>query len=435
MIEPIDDDPTPWEAQAGRERAPDDERRLQRRKQNRRYRESHPEQNAATRRKWVDANRDRVREYNRQWRADNLERARELNRNSARRAVLRAKKEAELRANARERAKRWRQSHLDAVRIYQAQWVEQNRQKVRGYYNDYYRTHRDEVRERAAARRDADPEPMKRARKAWAERNKGRLAELQRTRRSDPSVYKAQLEANAAARRLNRRLRNAGLPPKRLHPATAAEQRANAQNAEIYFSDPSLAEHIRQATVFTESLTKHVRDHGATMREFAAAYIASRSRLGLPPVSFDAVMYARAVEVVLADLQRTDSLTSRDIARAIRNSAALLERERRDQQFGQLLKTVLAYMNSQRARLECDAKIEARARALRGLPRIQADALLVQLALREVVGRVGTSRLTNSDIRSVCRAAARRVIGPLDRGISGPGPTVGQPSVPTRQVR
>jgi hypothetical protein len=412
MSGPIDEDPARREARASRERDLDDARRLQRRDRNRRYRERHPEQNAATRRKWVDANRERIRENNRQWRAENLERARELNRESARRAARRTKREAERQAQGKARAKRWRETHLEEVRAYQARWVEQNREKVRGYYNDYYRTHRDDVNKRAAARRDADPEPMKRARKAWAERNKERLAVLQRERRKDPDIYQAQLDANAASRRLRRRLQHAGLPPKRLHSVTAAERRAHEQAAEQYFSDPSLGEHVRQSAVFTETLTAHVRDHGPQMRQFAAAYIASRSRHGLPPIEVDEVLWARAVEVVLANVRRTELLTSRDIAGAVRSSKATLQREQREQQFARLLKAVVEHVNSQRSRLVVDCEIENRARAQRGLPRVQADALLVQLALHEVVERIATSSLRVSDIRSVCNAAKSRIVTP-----------------------
>jgi hypothetical protein len=422
MSEPIDEDPAPAESQAGRERDRDDVRLQQSREQNRRYHESHAEQIGANRRKWLEANREHVRETKRKWRSENVDRSRQLNRESARRVAERAEREAAQRASARVRAKDWREAHPGEVRDYQARWVEQNREKVRGYYNDYYRNHSVEVNGRAAARRDVDPEPMKRARKAWAERNKDRLAELQRIRRRDPDLYQAQVETNAAARRLTRRLKNAGLPPKQIHAVTAAERRAHERDAETYFSDPSLAEHVRQSTVFTDSLTKHVREHGATMREFAEAYSASRSRFGLPPVEVDSVMYARAVEVVLGDLRRTDSLTSRDIAAAIRNSAALLERERREQQFELLLKTVVSHVNSQRARLDFDAEIENRARAQRGLPRVQADALVVQLALQEVVRRMGISQLTNSDIRGICRAAKSRAISSLDSRLSGASP-------------
>jgi hypothetical protein len=410
-IGPIDDDPTPHEAQAGRERDPDDELRLKRREQNRRYRENHPEQNAATRRKWVDANRDRVRGYNRKWRSDNLERARELNHESARRAVLRARKQADIRASAKERAMWWRQSHLDQVRIYQAQWVEQNRQKVRGYYNDYYRTHRNEVNERAAARRDADPEPLKRARAAWAERNKERLAELQRNRRSNPEVYQAQLEANAAARRLKRRLRAAGLPPKQLHPTTAAERRANERAVADYFGDSGLAEHVRQTDIFTETLTNHLLQNGAQMRAFAESYAAARWRTGLPAVAVEDTIYARAVEYVLENLSGMDLLTSRDIAAAVRSSKATVQRVERDHQREALVDVVVGCVNRHRDRLNEDAEIENRARVRHDRPRVPADDLRVRLAFREMATRVPTDRLTIVDVRRAFHAVKLRTLG------------------------
>lgn len=408
MIGPIDDDPTPQEAQAGRLRDTDDEPRLRRREQNRRYREIHPEQSAATRRKWVDANRDRVREYNRKWRADNRARARELNRESARRALLRAKKQAELRASARERAERWRQSHLNEVRIYKSQWVEQNRQKVRGYYNDYYRTHRNEVNERAAARRDADPEPLKHARKAWTDRNKERLAELQRTRRSDPDVYRAQLEANAAARRLKRRLANAGLPPKQLHPATAAERRANEGSAAEYFNAPNLAEHVRQCDLFTEALTKHMLNYGSSMSEYAEAHSATRARMGLPPIAIEVVTYTRAVEYVLERLGELRLLTSRDVAAAVRSSKATVDRVEREKQLNVLVNGVVDHSARHRSRLIIEAAIEDRARIRVGKPRIDREVLVVRIALREVAMQIPIARLTLADMRRAYRASMLR---------------------------
>ena len=408
MIGPIDDDPTPQAAQAGRERDPDDELRRKRREQERRYREDHPEQNAAARRRWVDANRDRVREDNRKRRADNPERARELNRESARRAVIRLRKQAVLRASAEERAERWRPSHHDAVPIYQAQWVAQNREKVRGYYNHYYRTHRDEVNDRAAARRDADPEPMKRARKAWAERNKDRLAKLQRNRRSDPQVYQAQLEANAAARRLKRRLRDAGLPPKRLHPATAAERRANERSAAAYFNSPSLSEHVRETDILTETLTKHMLENGPQMRAFAQSYSDSRERAGLPPVAVETTIWARAVEFVLEQMQGMDLVTSRDIAAAVRSSKATVHREEHGRQWQLLVVTTVAHANRNRGRLTADVAIENRARSCANRPQIAADALLIRLALQEVSAQVPTDRLNRADIRRAYHAAKLR---------------------------
>lgn len=419
MSEPSDADSASRDGMASRPPASDDARRLRKREHNRRYRERHPEQNAATRRTWVEANRDRIRESNRRWRAENIERARQLNRNAARRAALRQQRDAEQRARAQERAKQWRESHLEEVRSYHVQWVAQNREKIREYSARYYETHRDAINERATARRDENPEPAKEWRKAWAERNKDRLSELQRERRKNADVYQAQLEANAAARRLKRRLQNAGLPPKQLHPAAAAERRAHDRAAETYFRDPLLAEHVRQSAVFTETLTAHLRAHEPQMREFAAAYVASRTRLGLPLVEVDEVMYARAVEVVFAGLPHTDLLTSRDIAGSVRSSKAILQSEERERQFEQLLRAVVAHVNGRRCQLDLDVEMENRARVQRGLPRIRTDALLVQIAFQAVAGRLAIGRLTETDIRSVQRAARSRVMTPIEHQTSG----------------
>ncbi|MCY7413133.1 MAG: hypothetical protein LH471_08905 [Salinibacterium sp.] len=276
-----------------------------------------PDLQAESRRRWVTENRDRVREMNRRWRAEHLERARQLNRDSMRRAAARQRREAELRASGRERAKRWREAHPDHVRAYKQRWVEANREKVRDYYSRYYATHRDEVNARAAARRDADPDRTKQVNKEWAERNKEHRAEVQRTRRADPEIYQSELAANAAAKRLKRRLSLVGLPPKRLHPSTAAELRTNEREADAYFTDQTLPEHLRQFTVFAESLMEHMLKNGARLREFAEAYVETRARMGLPPVPVENIVYARAVELVTERMRRVDLLTSRDVASAV----------------------------------------------------------------------------------------------------------------------
>ncbi|WP_146066079.1 hypothetical protein [Cryobacterium sp. Y82] len=296
---------------------------------------------AERRRQYVAANRDRIRELNRLWRSEHLDRARELNRDSMRRAAARRHREAEVRARGRERAKRWRLEHPERRREYQQRWVAENREKVREYYNRYYEAHRSEVNARAAARRDADPERTKQITRQWAERNKERRAESQRNRRSDPEIYQSELEANAAARRLKRSLSRAGLPPKRIHAATAAERRANERDADDYFNDPSRPEHLRQFTVFAESLTEHMLKNGARMREFAEAYVSSRTRVGLPSVSVEDIAYARAVEIVSDRMRRVDLLTGRDVAAAVRSTKAEVGREERQRQFDGLVNAVL----------------------------------------------------------------------------------------------
>jgi len=372
---------------------------------------SHPDRNPETRHRWVAANRDRVREMNRRWRAEHLGRSRQLNRDSMRRVADRKRHEEDVRARGRERAKRWREAHPDRRREYQRGWVEANREKIREYYNRYYEAHRDEVSARAAARRDQNPDRTKQASKQWADRNKERRAELQRNRRSDPETYQSELEANAAARRLKRTLSRAGLPPKLLHPATAAERRANEREANTYFSDPGLPEHLRQFTVFTESLTAHMLKNGARMRDFAEAYAATRARMGLPPLPVENIVYARAVEIITERMRRVDLLTGRDVAAAVRSTQAEVRREERRRQFDQLVKTVVTQVNRNSARYAVDAEMENRARAHGGKPRASVESLVVQLAIQEAMDRLPTNTLVVEDVRNAARVAKLRIAG------------------------
>ena len=372
-------------------------------------RETRADREAQRRREWVAANRERVREVNRRWRAKHLERARQQNRDSMRRAAARRQREAEVRARGRERAKRWREEHPERKRDYQQRWVAENRDKIREYYSRYYAKHRDEVNARAAARRDADPERAKQRTKEWAERNKERRAELQRNRRSDPKTYESELEVNAAARRLKRTLSRAGLPPKLLHPATAAERRANEREADTYFNDPALPEHLRQFTVFAESLTEHMLKNGTRMREFAEAYAASRTRMGLPPIPVEDIIYARAVEIISERMRRVDLLTSRDVAAAVRSSKAEVRHEEHRRQFESLVSAVVTNANRNRVRYGSDSELENRVRAKRGLPRAPIESLIVHLAFQDVIERLPTNTLTANDARNAARIATMRL--------------------------
>lgn len=366
-------------------------------------------------RAWKAAHPERVRELNRRWREDHLDRSRQQNRDSARRTAARKRREAETRRKARERAKRWREEHPERVRAYQQRWVEANRDKVREYYNRYYATHRDEVSERAAARRDADPGRAKRVAKEWAERNKERRAELQRRRRSDPEIYQAELEANAAARRLKRRLARAGLPPKRLHATSAAERRAHDREADAYFGDPALDERVRQFTVFAVSLTEHMLEHGATMRKFAEQYAESRERMGLPPADVERIVFARAVEVVTDRLRGIDLLTGQDVAAACRSTQSVIRREEHRQVFDRLVKSLGSHVEQHIARLTQEAALENRARRQRGKRAAPLESIVLQLAFEEVVPILMSHRLTVEDARRALRAAKPGIVFAVER--------------------
>ena len=122
-----------------------------------------------------------------------------------------------------------------------------------------------------------------------------------------------------------------------------------------YFSDPTLLEHLGQSTVFAESLTKRMLKNGASMREFAEAYAATRARMGLQPVHAADIMYARAVEIVIQSTHRVDLLTSRDAASAVRSTKAAVWQEERKQQLERRVKVLVAHTQQNLARLRGEA--------------------------------------------------------------------------------
>ncbi len=380
---------------------PDEALKAARRARDRKYRTAHPEAVAATAKAWRQAHKDEVREARRRWREENLDRYRELNRDSMRRAAARRRRIEELHQKARERSAEWKRQHPEHVREYKRRWVDENRDKVREYYRNYHARHRDEVNARATARRDADPEKVKQARKRWADRNGDRLAELQREYRSDPEKYRAVLDSNSAAKRLKRRLERAGLPPKRLHKATAAERRANDRVADAYFASPDLPKRVAQFDAFAGALTAHVLEHEPQMRKFAEAYVATRRRMGLPAVDVEDVVYAKAVEFVTDRMRRVDQLTSRDVAAAVRSVKAIVAERDREDQRAAFVKAVDSYLRRHRTKLAARATAVNRERALAGQSHISVGQTVVRIAIAEVSRTVPVDLLRDGHLRSV----------------------------------
>ncbi|TFB69207.1 hypothetical protein [Cryobacterium sp. Hz9] len=208
---------------------------------------------------------------------------------------------------------------------------------------------------------------------------------------------------------MKRSLARTGLPPKLLHATTAAERRANEREAHAYFNDPSRPEHLRQFTVFAESLTEHMLKNGALMREFAEAYVETRARRGLPPVPVENIVYARAVEIVSEQMSRVDLLTSRDVAAAVRATKVEVRREERQRQFDGLVKGVVAQVHRDRGQYVVDSEMENRASILRGKPRTSVETLVARFAMQEAFERLPTSSLTIEDARNAARIVTLRI--------------------------
>jgi len=398
-IEPRDrtDDPSAGQKPRARER-------------NRQYRQADPDRHAASTRRWKEAHPERVRELHRQWRADNLERARELNRESMRRAAERKRRLEEKRRRNNEASGRWKEAHPEHVRAYHLEWTAANRDKVNEYYRRYRATHRQELNGRATAWRDSQPETIKRARKAWADRNKKRTTEIQGKRRSDPEKYRADLDANSAAKRLARRLERAGLPPKRVHRTTAAERRGNDKTANIYFDDPALPERLRQFTVFTVMLTEEVLTHGDRMLDFAKSHVAARARMGLPPVDPDQIMYARAAQSVTERLKRVDLLTSREVAAAVRSAKSTAVAAAEERRLKSLVDAVDSHVQRHRTRLAADADLENRARTRVGKPLLPTELLVIRSAADEVLEESASGILRDRSVSHIAAHVERAVL-------------------------
>ncbi|MWB99430.1 hypothetical protein [Agromyces seonyuensis] len=366
------------------------------------------ERRLAHRRQWVAANRERIRESNRQWRLNNLERARQLNRESMARAAERQRRERAQRRKAAERSRRWKEAHPERVREKHRRWVEVNRDKVRAYNRDYHRRHQDASRQRTTAWRDEHPERMAELRKEWAERNKDKRAEYQRKRREDPAKRQADLEANAAARRLRRKLVREGLPPRRLHPTSAAERRANDRAASAFFEDPQAARRLRQSAASAEALLDYVRKHRVKLRADTRAALQRREQAGLPPIDAEQHFYARAVEAVLRRRIRTDLLTGRDVAAAVRTTRAVVRREERQAELEKLVQSVVTYIHRNATRLIADAELENRFRRRNGKPPAGLEALVVGMAVAEVHPEAAAV-LPDGELRAVERRVRARV--------------------------
>ena len=158
--------------------------------------------------------------------------------------------------------------------------------------------------------------------------------------------------------------------------------------------------------------------NGARMREFADAYVETRARMGLPPVPVENIVYARVVEIVAERMRRVDLLTGRDVAAAVRSTKAAVHSEDRQQQFEQLVKALVVRVHRSSARYTVGAKIENQARAHRGKPRAPVDLLVVQLAMKEVVKRMPTNRLTVEDARRAVRVASVRISMTVQPGVN-----------------
>lgn len=195
-----------------------------------------------TMRAWRERNRDHLRAYNAAWRERNLERARELNRLSMRRQSQKKKREEEKRERRRAYAREWyarnrerygkqqqasrarrKAEDPEAFRAMATARMKRWRDKNREAYNQSVRDRR---RENPGSRAESSRRYYEKNREQILERARQRYAANHETARAKANAYEAR----------ERRRREVGLPPNRLHAVRPTERDANQRAADEFFS-------------------------------------------------------------------------------------------------------------------------------------------------------------------------------------------------------
>lgn len=187
-------------------------------------------------RRYREEHREEIRAYRANYHAKNREEVNRKNREYMRERSRRMRVEKDRREKDRERVRRWREANPDRVRERQRRWVSENPEKVREYQRRHYARNRDARLAQARRRRDENPEKVKAAARDWQQRNREHLTEWQRQYRAEnPDAYARSLKSNRDSKRLTRRLKSLGLPPKRIHRSPAAERRSHEAESREFF--------------------------------------------------------------------------------------------------------------------------------------------------------------------------------------------------------
>ena len=260
-----------------------EEERLRRERASRgRYRETHVDSIRERNRRWKAEHPEKVKEYRARFRATHLEQIRRENRERERARA----------ARAREAASK----------------VELRRVRARERYAADPHAHNDYQRERRKAQRAADPAGYRAAKnernKRWLSAHRDEFnAKLRLKHRDNPEIKRAansryyaehgekvrerrrayyaanreqQAENQRQWRAREKRRREVGLPPRRLHRVSAAERQANAAAADVFFSRVRSPEEVKVLRRERKTLDRErARLIRASRRERIAAGIAS----------------------------------------------------------------------------------------------------------------------------------------------------------------
>lgn len=223
----------------------------------------------------------------------------------------------------RDRASLWAKEHPKQHAERAKAWAQAHPERVREIQRASYERNKEHYRERMRAWEDAHVEQRRLQGKKDRERTQDHRAELQRVYRQDPEINARVLQANRERRQLIRRLEKAGLPPKSVHPATAAERRRNEKEATAFFTrrrigeerrrikreylptPPELIERwerrsqrVRERRRELEAVKRYVARHGDRLRDEATLDSRARTARGATPLDVNAEVLLRAQEAV-----------------------------------------------------------------------------------------------------------------------------------------
>lgn len=307
------------------------------------------------------------------------------------------KAEAVRRRRAVDRARVWNEAHPEQRRAQLQRWRDRNREKVRAQGRDSYERNRDAIAERAKTARDRDPDKYAQRSRDWHERHPGYATEYGRRYRQDPERYARQLKLNRDRARLIRRLQALELPPRSLHRTTAAEKRANARDAETFYTSSERRAWFVQYQTFHDSVDEVMTARGASLRALAEAQANVQTAQGRPPVDVDLDTYTRAVGLVLDQGYSFDLLTGGDVRRAVESVQEFQAQRVRALQADTLRATLTTYVQKNTPRLAKAVQLENRARELAGKPPLPGDVVAHQIAFESVRGQLDLSALTAAD--------------------------------------
>lgn len=189
----------------------------------------------------------RRRESREKYKAADPERARRQHLESQRRSYARQKAEAARRKQARERVRDWTAANPERARERKQAWNQQNPERVREHKRNYYARNREQRQHSAReqnVRRRQDP-AIREKELQYRTAHREQLNAQQRTRRADPAIRAKDNQRQNERRKLDRRLRKLGLPPRPLHRITLNERAANATAADTFFARRRTAREFR----------------------------------------------------------------------------------------------------------------------------------------------------------------------------------------------